>query len=101
MFIIKFKPPMWNYYNTESHRTNNECGNYNKRLNSYFTPIKLINILTTEDNSISNKYLEMVNECFLTKRKRKGPSDYMSCLPYFFEKNDELKGDINSEKKNN
>ena len=37
MFIIKFKPPMWNYYNTENHRTNNAYENYNKRLNSYFT----------------------------------------------------------------
>ena len=37
MFIIKFRPPMWNYYNTEIHRTNNACENYNKRLNSYFT----------------------------------------------------------------
>ena len=36
MFIIKFKPPMWNYYNTEIHRTNNAYENYNKRLNSYF-----------------------------------------------------------------
>ena len=41
MFIIKFKPPMWNYYNTENHRTNNACENYNKRLNSYFTTKKL------------------------------------------------------------
>ena len=64
---------MWNYYNTESHRTNNACKNYNKRLNSYFTTkptiIKLINILTIEENAISNEYLEIVNEGYLTKRK--------------------------------
>ena len=103
MFIIKFKPPMWNYYNTENNRTNNACENYNKSLNSYFTTkptiIKLINILSIEENVISNEYSEIVNEGFITKRKRIGPSDYMSCLPYFIEKNDELKGNSNSDKK--
>jgi hypothetical protein len=103
MFIIKFKPPMWNYYNTENNRTNNACENYNKSLNSYFTTkptiIKLINILTIEENAISNEYSEIVNEGFITKRKRIGPSDYMSCLPYFIEKNEELKGNSNSDKK--
>ncbi len=56
---------MWNYYNTENHRTNNTCENYNKRLNSYFTTkptiIKLINILKIEENELSNEYLEIVN----------------------------------------
>ena len=102
-FIIKFKPPIRNYYNTENHRTNNACENYNKKLNSYFTTkptiIKLINILTIEGNAISNEYLEIVNKGFITKRKRIGPSDYMSCLPYFIEKNEELKGNSNSDKK--
>ena len=71
MFIIKFKPPMWNYYYSENHRTNNACENSNKRLNSFFitkpTIQKLINILTIEENAISNKYLEIVNEGFITK----------------------------------
>ena len=40
-----------------------------------------------------------MNEGFITKRKRIGPSDYMSCLPYFIEKNEELKGNSNSDKK--
>ena len=68
MFIIKFKPPIWNYYNTENHSEN-----YHKRLNSYYTTkptiIKLINILIIEENAIANEYLEIVNEGYLTKRK--------------------------------
>ena len=98
MFIIKFKPPIWNYYNTENHSEN-----YHKRLNSYYTTkptiIKLINILIIEENAIANEYLEIVNERFITERKRIGPSDYMSCLPYYIEKNEELKGNSYSDKK--
>jgi len=40
-----------------------------------------------------------VNEGIVTKRKRIGPRDYMSCLPYFIEKNEELKENKNSDKK--
>ena len=98
MFIIKFKPPIQNYYNTENHSEN-----YNKRFNSHLitkpTIIKLINILTIEENAIANEYLEIVNERFITKREIIGPSDYMSCLPYYIEKNEELKGNSNSDKK--
>ena len=36
MFIKKFPSEIWNYYNTENHRTNNSYENYNKTLNSYF-----------------------------------------------------------------
>ncbi len=42
-----------------------------------------------------------MNEGFITKRKRIGPSDYISCLPYFIEKNGEFKGNSNSDKKKN
>ena len=76
---------------------------YYKRLNSNFTKkptiIELINILSIEENSLSNEYLEIVNECFITKRKIIGPSDYMSCLPYFIKKNKELKINSNCDKK--
>ena len=39
-----------------------------------------------------------MNKGFIAKRKRIGPSDYMSCL-LFIEKNEELKGNSNSDKK--
>ena len=64
MFIKKFTPDMWNYYNQETNRTNNACESYNKKLNSYFiskpTIIKLINILTIEEESIFKEYSNII-----------------------------------------
>ena len=96
MFIKKFTPDMCNYYNKETNRTNNACESYNKKLNSYFnskpTIIKLINILTIEEESIFKEYSNIINEGLMSKRRRFGPSDYISCLPYFIEKEKDLKG---------
>ena len=80
---------MWNYYNQEANRTNNAWENYNKKLNFYFnskpTIIKLINILTIEEESIFKEYSNIINEGLMSKRRRFGPRDYISCLPYFIE----------------
>ena len=64
ILIKKFTPDMWNYYNQETNRTNNACESYNKKLNSYFnsksTIIKLINILTIEEESIFKEYSNII-----------------------------------------
>ena len=56
---------MWNYFNTDKKRTNNACKAYNKTLNSYFiskpTIIKLINILSIEEDSLFKAYSTIVN----------------------------------------
>lgn len=62
MFITKFPLEMWNYFNTENHRTNNSFKNYNRILNSYFNSkakiIKLINILVVDEELIFKEYSE-------------------------------------------
>ena len=103
IYINKFKPELWNYFKLENNRTNNACESYNKTLNSYFatkpTIIKLINILSLEENLLREEYTGIINEGFISKRKRLGPNDYFCCLPYFIEKENELKGDTDSIRK--
>ena len=74
---------MWNYFNTETHRTNNVCEAYNRKLKSYFnskpTIIKLINILTVEEETLFKEYSRIVLDGFISKRSKIGYSDYISC----------------------
>ena len=84
---------IWNY-NQETHNTNNVCEAY-KSLNSYFNSkpiiLKLINILTIEEEELFKDYSKIVCEGFISKKRRLGPSDYICCLPYFIDKEKELK----------
>ena len=64
---------MWNYFKNKNNRTNNVCESYNKTLNSYLvakpTTIKLINILSAEENLLRKDYKDIANGGFLSKRK--------------------------------
>ena len=64
---------MWNYFNTDEHRTNNVYEAYNKRLNSYFnskpTILKLINILTIEEEALVKEYYGIISEGYFIKEK--------------------------------
>ena len=75
---------MWNYFNTDKNRTNNACEAYNKTLYSYFiskpTIIKLINILSIEEDSLFKAYSTIAKKGFISKKRKIGPSDYISCL---------------------
>ena len=94
---------MWNYCINENNLINNSCESYIKTLNSYFfekpTIIKLINILSAEENLLRKDYTDIANGGFVSKRKRAGPSDYICCLPYFIEKENEIKRSTDTTRK--
>ena len=103
MIYKQISPNIWNYYNQEKHKTNNACEAYNKSLNYYFnskpTIIKLIIILTIEEEALFKDYSKMVYEDFISKQRRLGPSYYICYLPYFIDKEKEIKGSNSSIRK--
>ena len=91
----------WNYYDQYYLRTNNPCEGFNNKLNSFFakkpTFYRLINVLAKEELLVKNEYEDLIFNGF-GKICKLGGGDYYSCLIYYKDKDEEIKGNSISSK---
>ena len=74
------------------------CEAYNKTIKVYFnskpTIVKLIKILSIEEDILFKRYSIIAKVWFISKRRIIGPNDYISCLPYFIDIEKELNSQL-------